>query len=251
MTRPCRPALLLAVVLLALIPGRSAFTAEIVTVSPYWAGFTGPDGQGLYHDLLRAVFALRGDTVRHLEAPAKRGLVMIRDGQADIYTCRSRAEEGLELARLPMYEGEFHALFLRRVLPDWRGPASLANRRLVWRLGYYSPHDFPFPVQYDETTTGIEALKRVVRGSADCYIDDYNLIVETVNAYPAPLEERDYRIESVGFRPYYPVFAASPRGRELREAFEEGMRVLAEQGKLKPIYDRWKLPMPRAFQQME
>jgi hypothetical protein len=251
MTRSCRPVLLLTVALFALLPGPSAFPAEIVTTSPYWTGFTGPGGRGLYHDLMQAVFALRGDTVRHLEAPAKRGLVMVREGQADIYTCRTAAGEGFELGRLPMYEGEFHALFLRGRFPDWQGPASLANRRLAWRLGYYAPNDFPVPVRYDETTTGIEALKRVVRGSADCYIDDYNLITETVKSYPTPLEERDFRIESVGFRPYYPVFAASPRGRELRAAFEDGMRVLAEQGKLKSIYDRWNLPMPRAYQRQE
>lgn len=248
MTGSRRPALLLAIALLVLLPWHRVFAAEIVMTSPYWAGFTSPDGRGLYHDLMRAVFALRGDTVRHLEAPAKRGLVLLREGQADVYTCRTEAGDGLELGGLPMYEGEFHALFLRRTFPDWRGPASMANRRLVWRLGYYLPDDFPVPVRYDETTTGIEALKRVVRGSADFYIDDFNLIAETVNEYPGGLEAQEYRIESVGFRPYYPVFAASRRGRELRQAFEDGMRTLAEQGRLRPIYERWNLPVPRAFQ---
>ncbi|GAB6110431.1 hypothetical protein [Desulfomicrobium salsuginis] len=248
MTRPRLHALLLSAVLFALIPSFSAFAGEVITVSPYWEGFTGPDGRGLYHDLMNAVFTRRGDTVRHLETPAKRGLIMVREGQADIYTCQAKAEDGLELARLPMYEGEFHALFLSRTFPHWNGVASLENKRLVWRLGYYSPHDFPVPVQFDETTTGTEALKRVVRESSDCYIDDYHLITETVNAYQPPLDSGNFRIESVGFRQYAPVFSASPRGRELRDAFEQGMRALAEQGKLLPIYEKWKLPMPRVYQ---
>lgn len=248
MTRPRLHALFLTVVLFAMIPAFSALAGEVITVSPYWKGFTGPDGQGLYHELMNAVFARRGDTVRHLEVPAKRGLLMVREGQADIYTCQTKAEDGLELARVPMYEGEFHALFLSRTFPNWSGVTSLENKRLVWRLGYYSPDDFPVPVQLDETMTGIEALKRVVRESSDCYIDDYHLITETVNTYQPPLNSGTYRIESVGFRQYAPVFSTSPRGRELREAFEQGMRALAEQGMLLPIYEKWKLPMPRVYQ---
>ena len=69
-----------------------------------------------------------------------------------------------------------------------------------------------------------------------------------MNAFQPPLDSGKYRIESVGFRQYAPVFSTSPRGRELRDAFEQGMRALAEQGKLLPIYEKWKLPMPRAYQ---
>jgi len=154
----------------------------------------------------------------------------------------------MQLAQLPMYEGEYHALFLTKVVPQWNGAASMSNKRLVWRLGYYEPKDFPVPIEYGETTTGTDALKRVMRGAADFYVDDLHLIMETVRSYPDAIDEKDYRIESVGFRQYFPVFSVSERGRALREAYEQGMRTLAEQGKLRPIYDKWDLPMPRAYQ---
>ena len=80
----------------------TAHAGEVITASPSWKGFTGSDGQGLYHDLLRAIFEPGGDTVRHLEVPAKRGLIMVREGQADIYTCKSDSEDGLQMAALPM-----------------------------------------------------------------------------------------------------------------------------------------------------
>jgi hypothetical protein len=234
--------------LISILFALSAHAGEVITASPSWKGFTSPDGQGLYPDLMRAVFQLRGDTVRHLDVPAKRGLIMVREGQADIYTCKAESVAGLQLAQLPMYEGEYHALFLTKVFPQWDGTSSMANRRLVWRLGYYAPKDFPVPIEYGETTTGTDALKRVLRGAADFYVDDLHLIMETVRSYPAAIDEKDYRIESVGFRQYFPVFSLSERGNELREAFEQGMRMLAEQGKLRPIYDKWGLPMPRVYQ---
>jgi len=118
----------------------------------------------------------------------------------------------------------------------------------VWRLGYYSPKDFPVPILFSETTNGAEALERIVRGGADFYVDDRNLIMESIRTYNAPLDENDFRIESVGFRQYFPVFSTSERGRKLRGTFEEGMRTLADEGKLAPIYEKWHLPMPRTYQ---
>jgi len=225
-----------------------AHAGEVVTASPSWEAFTSREGRGLYHDLMRAIYEPRGETLRHLEVPAKRGLVMVREGQADIYTCLPDAREGLLLAELPMYEGEYHALFRASAFPDWDGVRSMANKRVVWRLGYYSPENFPVHIHHSETTSGVEALQRLVRGGADFYVDDRNLIMESMHAFPTRLEEGEFRIEAVGFRQYFPAFSTSERGKELRATFERGMRHLSEQDKLRPIYAKWNLPMPRMYQ---
>ena len=248
MIRHRNPYIILIVGLFALLAPWPVRAGEVLTASPYWRGFTSPEGQGLSHDLMRAIFEPEGHTVRHLEVPAKRGMIMVREGTVDIYTCRSEAESGLSLGGEPMYEGEFHALFRKKAFPYWEGSASMADRRVVWRLGYYTPKDFPVPVQHAETTTGVEALERVVRGGADFYVDDLHLIQESVRLFQPPLDQDDFRIESVGFRQYFPVFSHSKRGQKLRLAYEQGMRNLARQGKLAPIYAKWNLPMPRAYQ---
>ena len=240
--------MILIISLIALLFPISLHAEEVLTASPYWQGFTSPDGRGLYHDLMRAIYEPGGNTVRHLEVPAKRGLIMVREGIVDIYTCRSEPEEGLQLSTEPMYEGEFHALFRKDAFPDWNGPSGMTNKRAVWRLGYYRPTDFPVPVQFGETTTGVEALERVVRGGADFYVDDLNLILESMRALKTPLDPNDVRIESIGFRQYFPVFSTSKRGQKLRATFEQGMRSLAGQDKLAPIYEKWNLPMPRTYQ---
>ncbi len=239
--------LLLATVIMLLFP--SAVRADdVLTASPYWQGFTSADGQGLYHDLMRAIFEPGGKSVRHVEVPAKRGIIMVREGSVDIYTCTSESATGLQLASEPMYEGEYHAIFRKSAFPDWDGAASMANRRVAWRLGYYATRDFAVPVQPSETYNGVEALERVVRGGADFYVDDLHLIMESMKAYDANLDENEFRIESVGFRQYFPAFSDSARGQELRQTYEQGMRRLAEQGRLAPIYEKWNLPMPRVYQ---
>ena len=247
MIRYRNPYIILFAGLIMLLSAWPVRADEVLSASPYWQGFTSPDGQGLYHDLMRAIFEPGGHTVRHLEVPAKRGMIMVREGTVDIYTCRSEAESGLSLGKEPMYEGEFHALFRKKDFPYWDGAAAMADKRVVWRLGYYSPMDFPVPVQHGETTSGVEALERVVRGGADFYVDDLNLIRESVRLFQPPLDQDDFCIESVGFRQYFPVFSDSERGQKLRLAYEQGMRTLAKQDKLASIYAKWNLPMPRTY----
>lgn len=221
---------------------------EIISVSPAWKSFTSSDEHGLYHDLLNAVFTPRGDTVRHIIVPAKRGQVMVRDGQADIYTCTTTPQDhDIQLASLPMYESAFHAFFAKANVPNWDGPSSMTNKRLVWRLGYYYPETFPFPIQYSETPEGTEALARVLKGGADFYIDDKHLINESIAAHHQPINRDLYQIEPVGFRGYYPAFALSSKGYRLRQTFEERMRILADQGKLQAIYDKWGHPLPTVY----
>lgn len=240
--------LLFAAFIMLLLPA-AVRADEVLTASPYWQGFTSADGQGLYHDLMRAIYEPGGKTVRHLEVPAKRGRVMVREGTVDIYTCLPQAVTGLQLAAEPMYEGEYHAIFRKSAFPDWNGAKSMMNKRVAWRLGHYSTRDFAIPVQPSETYSGVEALERVVRGRADFYVDDLNLIKESMQALATPLDESEFRIESLGFRQYFPAFTDSPRGRELRETFEQGMRRLSDQGRLAPIYHKWGLPLPRAYRQ--
>ncbi len=242
--RSFTPRVFQAILLMLCVLVEPVRAEEIRTASPAWAKFTGENGEGLYFDVLRAIFA--PDTIRHLHVPAKRGLVMVKNGEADIYTCVPTPQEGLRLATLPLYEGEFHAFFKNRGF-IWNGHDSLKNQRLVWRLGYYAQRDFPVPVHFRETTTAEEALKRILQNGADFYIDDRNLIEETIAAYPSPLDPKDYRIESVGFRGYFPLFAPSARGAALLKRYEDGMRALAASGALLPLYEKWGLPMPRIY----
>jgi polar amino acid transport system substrate-binding protein len=221
-----KPSLLMLGTFIFVMITVTAHAGEVITASPSWKGFTSRDGQGLYHDLMRAIYEPGGETVRHLEVPAKRGLLMVREGQADIFTCRAQTVDKLQMASLPMYEGEYHALFRTTAFPHWDGVRSMANMRVVWRLGYYAPNDFPVPIDHSETLSGVEALQRVLREGADFYVDDRNLIMESFSALGIALDEAKFRIESVGFRQYFPLFSTSERGTKLRKIFEEGMPTL-------------------------
>jgi hypothetical protein len=47
------------------------------------------------------------------------------------------------------------------------------------------PKDFPIPIQHAEVLKRVEALQRVIREGADFYVDDHNLIMESLIALGA------------------------------------------------------------------
>lgn len=241
-------ALVLIIVFLMVLLASASHGRTITTASPSWAGFTSPDSQGLYHDLIQAVFSPAGFSVRHVEVPAKRGMIMLHQIEADIYLGQPDPAEGIIISRLPLYEGQFHAAFLTTTVPDWTGVSSMADKRVVWRLGYYTPANFPVPIQLRETSTGVDAMQRLMQNGTDFYVDDRHLILESMRDAAINPEQSGVRIEPIGFRHYYPAFTDNRHDRELREIFEKGMTDLATRDKLRPLYTKWNLPMPRIYE---
>lgn len=214
----------------------------IITVGPSWEGFTNEDGHGLYHDIIRLVFT--GYKVKHLYVPAVQANSMVSIGRADIKMCETKWIESLVLAGIPMYENDFYALFLHERVGPWQGNLSLRDKKFVWREGYYSSLDFSVPVDSIEVRGGESALKMVVHGRADFYIDDLHLIRESFENAGEKFDPERFGMEKVGTRKYFPVFANTPRGAKLLKHYEQEMERLYNNGSLRKIYDQWGFRMP-------
>jgi len=214
---------------------------QVITTSPSWDSFTNKDGTGLYHEIMALIFPPLGIKVVHKYTNAKRGMYLLKHDQADIYTCRSDVNEFPEfmIARHPMYEGQFHAVFKKSWIKDWQGMSSLAGRKVVWRRGYYNISDFNVNITVMETDSGVSALGQVSLGRGDFYIDDLNLIAESFSQSLFPIDRTAYRIEPVGKRTYHPVFKKSKRGKSIIAIYEAGMEKLRRTGELKKIYQKW------------
>jgi len=227
----------------AVSPAMAEDDKTIITAGPSWERFTREDGHGLYHDIIRQVFA--GYTVKHFYVPTVQANSMVAIGRADIKLCETKEIESLVLASLPMYENRFYALFLRKKIDPRAGTVSLEGKKVVWREGYYSAMDFPVPVDFTEVRSGESALQMVVHGRADFYIDDLNLIKKSFEAAGENFDPQKFAIESVGARKYFPVFADTSRGQTLRKHYEQEMERLYREGALQKIYDYWDFPMPK------
>lgn len=220
---------------------------QVISTSPSWNTFTNPDGTGLYHEILGAIFTPLGIKVTHeYNTTANRGLYMVQKGLADIYTCRNEIDDfkGPVLARHPMYEGKFFALFPKNRVKDWQGVSSLANRKVVWRQGYYKESEFKVKMIVFEADSGVLALGQVILGRVDFYIDDLNLIKESISQNRLSCDMNDFRIEPVGKRSYHPVFNISFRGKEIMNLYDRGIERLHRSGELRKIFKKWNHPYP-------
>lgn len=215
----------------------------IITAGPSWERFTNQDGSGLYHDIIRQVFA--GYKVIHHYVPTEQANSMVIIGRADIKMCETKANEHLRLANVPMYENDFYALYLRKKFEPWKGFSSLQGQRVVWREGYYSKDDFSIPVDFTEVRSGESALKMIVYDRADFYIDDFNLIKQSFDNAGEKFDQEKFGLAIVGARKYYPVFADTQRGEMLRNHYENEMRRLYREGVLQQIYTTWNFRIPQ------
>jgi len=214
---------------------------ELVLAGPAWDGFTNEDGSGLYHDLIKEIFA--DYSIRHIYVPTVQANTMVANGRADIKMCETKEIESLVLAKQPMYENDFYALYLIANQQADK-PLKIANKRLVWRTGYYSQQDFSVPITFTEVRNGQSALEMIIYGRADFYIDDLALIKQSFTDLGKEYDPHIFGLEIVGTRKYYPVFANTPRGDTLRTHYETQIRQLLEEGKLQHIYEQYGFRAP-------
>ena len=95
-----------------------------------------------------------------------------------------------------------------------------------------------------EADSGVSALNQVILGRLDFYIDDLNLIRESISQNRLPFDMNDYRIEPVGKRTYHPVFNISVRGKAIMDLYDRGIERLYRSGELRKIFKKWKHPYP-------
>lgn len=223
-------------------PSVAEINKTIITAGPSWERFTNEDGGGLYHDIIREIFA--GYKVEHLYVPAVQANSMVAIGRADIKLCETKEIKSLVLASIPMYENDFYALFIRKRIEPIRGDLSLKGKKVVWIKGYYSNLDFTVPVNFIEVRSGESALKMVVHGRADFYIDDLALIRKSFDDADESFDPEKFGLEKVGTRQYFPVFADTPRGKAVLKHYELKMQELYKKGDLQRIYHHWNFPVP-------
>ena len=235
-----------SILLALLLTGVAAASeiTEIVTTSPAWNTFTNKDGSGLYHEVLRDVFALYNLPVRHEYAKSNRAEELVRLNNADMMTCDDLPSPSLVLARYPLYTNNFYAFFNKEHIGPWKGVQSLRGKEVLVQPGYYAPENFPVPVNLREVMTGTQAVSMILLGRADFYVDDLTLIRESLRQNTLAFEQEDFIIEEVGTRSYYPLFNTTDRGKRIRRMYEEGLLKLFREGRLQPIYERWGYQCP-------
>lgn len=238
--------LVMTVLVAALLTSTASHSQEIkevISTSPSWNTFTNRDGTGLYHEILDAVFAQYGITVRHIYSKSIRSEEMVLKGEADMMTCDDAASPPLKLARYPMYTNDFY-VFFKKGRMKWKGEESLRGETVLAQPTYYAASNFPVPVTIKEVQTGAQALALIMMDRYTFYVDDMTLIRQSMKENDLTFNKELYDIQKVGSRSYHPLFSNTKRGQEIMELYDSGVVKLHKAGKLKPIFDKWGYQYP-------
>lgn len=213
--------------------------AQINLVSEQWLEYTNADGTGLGWDLLRAVFEPAGVSVRERIASYTRAVGLVQRGEADAWVGSYREETDALYPRWHYDVDRIFALGLSsKPVPSLD---DLGRTRLAWVRGYQFEHFLPGLQYYNEVDRRTGVLAMLDHDRTDYYIDAQPEIQFILKDASEPAR---YRFDHLIDLPLYVGFADTPRGRALRQLFDERMDTLVSSGQLRAIFARWRQPYP-------
>jgi polar amino acid transport system substrate-binding protein len=213
---------------------------QISVASEVWAGHSNADGSGLAWDLLRAVFAPVGVTLKTTSVPYTRALGLAQRGKVDAALGLYLNEaEGVSYARRPYADDAVVALGLAS--SPTPSLATLGNYRLIWVRGYAFQSQMPNLTHYQEVQRRDGITQMLTQGRADFYIDDDEEVANLVAASEHP---QAFKQTPLQYLPLYLGFAQTEQGQRLQKLYEQRMDELIKAGTLRPIFARYQQHYP-------
>ncbi|KQW10015.1 MULTISPECIES: substrate-binding periplasmic protein [Pseudomonas] len=213
---------------------------KVRAASEEWADYTQADGQGMGWDILRAVFEPEGVKLEIRSVPYTRSIGLVQRGEVDVQVGAYRDEsEGVLYPKWHYDVDHIYALGLAsKPTPTL---ATIGSYRLVWMRGYEYNNYLPNIRRFNEIHRSVGILPMLIHERADFYIDASMEIEEVLAKADDP---KQFKLSPLINLPLYLGFANNENGRVLRALFDRRMEVLAKNGELKPIFERWKQPYP-------
>ncbi|MFJ2454919.1 substrate-binding periplasmic protein [Pseudomonas protegens] len=213
---------------------------HIRIASEVWSDYTEANGEGLGWDILREVFEPLGVTIERCSVPYTRSVGLVQRGEVDAHMGAYRDESPGVLYPHWNYDTD-HIYALGLASNPELSLATIASYRLVWVRGYKYQDYLPNIRRYNEIRRRIGILPMLLYSRADYYIDAQTEIDYVLGQASDPSQFKRTHLTEL---PLYLGFASNPRGREMRELYDQRMAQLVSTGRLRPIFERWKQPYP-------
>ena len=205
-----------------------------------WEDYTAADGHGLAWDVLREVFEPAGVKLDIRTEPYIRALGLAQRGEVD--ACVGGYRDEVDDLLYPRWNYDVdHIYALGLASNPEPTPETLGNYRLAWVRGYDFQDYLPNINRYNEVMRRTGILSMLTHNRADYYIDALTEIDYVVRRAKDPSQFRRTHIAEL---PLYLCFANTPNARKLMALFDQRMELLVKNGRLKPIFERWKQPYP-------
>ncbi|WP_166405138.1 substrate-binding periplasmic protein [Desulfonema ishimotonii] len=233
----------IAVVLILMIFSTTTYAQDrirtIRLVAEEWEEYTGKDGNGLYWDVLRAVYEPAGISIQFDIVPWKRAQEMVRKHKADAIVGEyyRKNATGYLYPDWNIDEDTIVACFKKERFPLWKGEASLSGQKVAWVRGADFNMALDISPDYVEVDTRRSGLSMQSKDRFDIFLDFEEEIRNT--AQEMQFDLTPYRMEPIFKDKSYLVFTDSERGRQLRRIYNQRMDKMVESAEVQGIYKKW------------
>ena len=208
-----------------------------------WAGFAHEDGSGYFFELIRAVYTPLGYQVKTQLCGWHHCVLDVVRQKADIVVGVYADEPGLgsqlQTAIYPIYR-ERNAVAFKPLLINWQGEQSLQNKTLAEHPGYGLKRLFNFPIMTKKVLNSREAWKLLLSGEVDFIYG--GLLTLEKNAKQHHRKNQSIDVIEIHQRDSFLGFNLSDKGHALREAFDQALPKLYQQGVVEQLQTKWQLP---------
>lgn len=213
-------------------------TTSIIWVTEVWNGFTERNGNGLYHEIVDAVFNKVNVEVTKQYVPFKRALYLVENKQADM-TGGIELSESLLLSDTPILSTKLSILYRKGDI-SWANKNELKSYVGTWPEHYEEEFLTPKRSEYIKgyaSSNRKTAVERIIDGKADYYIDAIGMMEQQVQGLQQPVIEKIViqELEQINLKM---AFSNSERGKRIKLLFEQGLQELHCSGKLRDIYKK-------------
>ncbi|MEN2397282.1 substrate-binding periplasmic protein [Pseudomonas halotolerans] len=213
---------------------------KVRAASEEWEDYSQADGKGMAWDILREVFEPAGVRLETRSVPYTRSIGLVQRGEVDVQVGAYLDEsEGVLYPKWHYDIDHIYALGLAsKPSPTLE---TVGSYRLVWMRGYAYDSYLPGIRKFNEIHRAVGILPMLVHDRADFYID---ALMEIENLLAKAENPQQFKRSPLINLPLYLGFADTENGRVLRSLFDRRMAELVKNGRLKPIFERWKQPYP-------
>lgn len=207
-----------------------------------WPRYVDKNGQGLYVDIMEAVFKRNGILIDRERRPWKRALYEVKIGKADI-TGAQAFDKDFVMSREAVLDGCELLLFRSR---NSAGPrrATLKSSHGVWVSGYTSAYSDERKnlLRGFQVKSRQAALQMLIKGRVDYYLDNEIQMAQTLESMK--LNPNSFVREVFFCTPIYMVFSSNTLGRSIRDYYDKRFGELRRSSDLSAIYRTWGFTIP-------
>ena len=209
---------------------------SIRLVTSEWPGYTNKDGTGLYFDVIKAVYEPVGIKVEFELVPWKRAQKMVKEKADALVGEYFLPKAGYLYPKWPIDVEDLTILFKKGKIAEWKGEASLENKKVAWIRGYDFQENIKIKMEISEIDEVKSGLLMLAKDRIDFLVDYEDSIKEEAQKMrDFDLAQNQMEQLRLGEK-IYVAFVNSERGKKLVEIFDTQMAQLYESGVLDTMY---------------